>query len=184
MSIVVQNNWTPDIETVLDHIRFNSVLLSKEHKTRYFYLKKILRYFRLPIIVISSVNSVISVGFQNYISQTTISLINCMLALFCSLVASIEMYLAINRQMEDELMAAKEFYFISIDIFKVLQLQIERRPPDGKAYLEDRYKLYIKLVETSHLSNKRITDKLTPINYTPSIVSNNSFPSIECDGEV
>jgi hypothetical protein len=176
MSIEVQN-WTTDIENVLESIRFNCVLLSKEHKSRYFYLKNILRYFRLPIIIISSINSVVSV-MPIQISQTTISLINCLLALFCSLLASIEMYLAINKQMEEELLAAKEFYFISIDIFKVLQLQNIRRPPDGKAYLEDRYKLYIKLIETSHLSNKRITDRLTPVNFTPSIVSNSSFPSL------
>ena len=40
-------------ENVLEQIRINSVLLSKEHKKRYFYLTEILRYFRLPVIILS-----------------------------------------------------------------------------------------------------------------------------------
>ena len=32
------NDWTEDIDRVLDQIRMNSVILSKQHKKRYFYL--------------------------------------------------------------------------------------------------------------------------------------------------
>jgi hypothetical protein len=38
----VMSDWTADIEGVLEQIRINSVLLSKEHKKRYFYLTEIL----------------------------------------------------------------------------------------------------------------------------------------------
>jgi hypothetical protein len=169
---VILNNWTPDIELVLDHLRINSVLLSKEHKTRYFYLKQILQYFRLPIIVISGINSIISVGLQPYIPQGTISLINCLLSLSCSIIGSIELYLQINKQVEEEVVCSKEFYLLSIDIFKTLQLSPERRHPDPKAYLEDKYKSYCKLTETSHLLYKKIIDKLTPISDNINSITN------------
>ena len=159
----MDNGWSQDIEQVLEHIRVNSVLLSKEHKSRYFHLKKILQYFRLPIIVISGINSVISVGFQPYLEQGTISMTNCILALVCSIIGSIELYLQINKQMEDEVVCSKEFYLLSIDIYKNLQLTANRRHPDARAYLEDKYKNYCKLTETSHLLYKKIEDKLAPI---------------------
>jgi hypothetical protein len=49
------SDWTQDIESVLEQIRINSVLLSKNHKKRYFYLIEILKYFRLPVIIISCI---------------------------------------------------------------------------------------------------------------------------------
>lgn len=181
----MDNGWSQDIEQVLEHIRVNSVLLSKEHKSRYFHLKKILQYFRLPIIVISGVNSVISVGFQPYMEQGAISMTNCLLALVCGIIGSIELYLQINKQMEDEVVCSKEFYLLSIDIYKNLQLSANRRHPDARAYLEDKYKSYCKLTETSHLLYKKIGDKLAPIdesmvssiNTTPSNQSLNSVKS-------
>ena len=64
ISLYRMNDWTPDIEIVLENIRINSVLLSKEHSKRYFALKQTLQYFRLPVIIISGINSIVSVGLQ------------------------------------------------------------------------------------------------------------------------
>ena len=56
-----------DIEILLENIRQNCVLLNREHKKRYLRLKQTLKYFRIPIIVLSGVNSLLSVSLQNYI---------------------------------------------------------------------------------------------------------------------
>ena len=104
------SDWTSDIESVLEQIRINSILLSKEHKKRYFYLTEILRYFRLPVIIISGINSIVSVGFQPYIDQGTISMLTCLLALLCSIIGSIELYLTIQKSMENELTSSKDYY--------------------------------------------------------------------------
>ena len=77
--------WSGDIDQLLDKIRINSVILSKQHKKKFFYFNNLLRYFRVPIIVISGVGSIISVGFQPYISQKIISMLTCLLSLFCSI---------------------------------------------------------------------------------------------------
>ena len=91
----VQNDWSLDIEVVLDKIRINCVILSKEHKTKYLYLKGILRYFRVPVILISSIASVSSVGLQTYLDQQLISAITCLLSLTCGIIGSIELFLAL-----------------------------------------------------------------------------------------
>ncbi len=56
-----------DIETLLENIRQNCVVMNKEHKKRYLYLKNILIRFRLPIIGLSGINSVVAVGLQPYL---------------------------------------------------------------------------------------------------------------------
>jgi hypothetical protein len=157
------SDWTTDIESVLEQIRINSVLLSKEHKKRYFYLTEILRYFRLPVIILSGINSIVSVGLQPYLAQGTISMMTCLLALICSVIGSIELYLTIQKSMENELMSSKDYYILSIDIFKTLSLSKEHRPIPAKEYLDKKYSDYVKLYENSNLLSKKITDKLNPL---------------------
>uniref|UniRef100_A0A6C0ITP5 SMODS and SLOG-associating 2TM effector domain-containing protein n=1 Tax=viral metagenome TaxID=1070528 RepID=A0A6C0ITP5_9ZZZZ len=156
-------DWDTDVERVLDNIRINSAVLSREHKERYFLLKSRLQYFRLPVIVISSVNSIVSIGFQSYIEQSTISIITCFLALSCSIIGSIELFLSIQKQMEQDLSNSKEYYLLSIEIYKTLQLSRERRAIHAKEYLEKIYSEYCKLVENSDLITKKIQDELMTI---------------------
>jgi hypothetical protein len=161
--LLYMSDWTTDIENVLEQIRINSVLLSKEHKKRYFYLTEILRYFRLPVIIISGINSIVSVGLQPYLPQGTISMTTCLLALLCSIIGSIELYLTIQKSMENELLSSKDYYILSIDIYKTLSLVKEHRPIPAKEYLEKKYNEYVKLFENSNLLARKITDKLNPL---------------------
>lgn len=62
-------DWTEDIESVLEPIQQNSVILSDEHRKQYFYLNTTLKYLRLPVIILSGINSIISVGMQPYLQQ-------------------------------------------------------------------------------------------------------------------
>jgi hypothetical protein len=157
----INNDWSSDIENVLEQIRVNCVIMSKEHKSKYLFLKGILRYFRIPIILISSVASVASVGLQPYLDQPTISVITCLLSLTCGIIGSIELFLAIQSSMENELMASKDYYILSIEIFKVLTLDRENRSMDGKSFLETSYGTYVKLIENSNILDEKIADRLT-----------------------
>ena len=120
-----------------------------------------MRYFRIPIILISSVASVSSVGLQPYLDQQTISVITCLLSLTCGIIGSIELFLAIQSSMENELMASKDYYILSIEIFKVLTLDRENRSMDGKSFLETSYGTYVKLIENSNILDEKIADRLT-----------------------
>jgi hypothetical protein len=92
-----------DIENLLENIRKNCILMNKEHKKRYLYLKQILIRFRLPIICLSGVNSVVAVGLQPYLHQHIISASTCVISLICGIIGSVELYLQIDQQMKNEL---------------------------------------------------------------------------------
>jgi len=164
-----------DIEIILEGIRKNSILLSKEHKKEYLKLKDSLKYYRIPVIIISSVNSIISVS-QQFIPQNIITATNSTLALFCGIIGSIELFLGINNKMEIELNSSKDYYILSCDIYKVLNLDINNRP-NGKVFLEECYSRYIKLFETSCLLKKRVEDSLTKIEIIR-FARKNSFDSV------
>lgn len=157
-------DWSDDIDDVLDAIRLNCIVLSKRHKTRYFDLKYSLNFYKLPVIVLNGCNSIISVGLQPYATQGTISLTTSLIALLCGIIGSIELFLGIQKRLESDLISGRDYYLLSIDIFKTLSLNRENRPIPAKDYLNEIYNKYTKLVESSEALVKRIDDKLNVID--------------------
>ena len=156
--------WTTDLENVLDKIRINSTVLSEYHKERYYKYKGYLKYFRIPTIIFSAFSSVFSVGLQNFVEQNVVSIVTCLIGLFVGILNSMELFLSISQTMESELTHSRDFYLLSVDIFKTLVLKREHRPLGGKEYLDEKYGTYCKLVENSILVDQKLNDKLVITN--------------------
>jgi hypothetical protein len=157
-------DWSEDIDKVLDNIRINCVILSKLHKQRYFELQSSLKYYRMPVIILNGINSIFAVGLQPYIYQGTISLTNSLIALTCGIIGSIELYLGIQKRLENDMISQRDYYLLSIDIYKTLSLDKSNRPIPSKDYLEKSYNIYTKLIESSSTLAKVKGDKLIPID--------------------
>jgi len=158
------NDWNRDIEKVLDNIRINSLYLSTKHKARYFSLSNSIKYYRLPIIILSGANSIVSVGLQEYISQSILSLTVSLISLLCSIIGSIELYLKKNARMEADLISYTQFYLLSVEVYKTLALLRENRPIPAREYLQKIFNEYTKLIESSNPLETAITDKLLPVD--------------------
>ena len=149
-----------DIEGVLEKIRQNSSTLANYHRRRFLVLKARLKLYKIPIIVLSACNSVFSVCLTGFLDQTYISLLTMFIALVTGIISAIEMFLQINRELESSLVNQKEFYILSCDIYKYLELNRNNRIIDERTFLNDIYTRYIKLIETSYTLKKKIDDKL------------------------
>ena len=158
--------WTDDIDQVLNNIRINCVILTKLHKKRYFELKSTLKYYRLPVILLNGINSIFAVGLQPYINQGTISLTNSLIALTCGIIGSVELYFGIQKRLENDMISQRDYYLLSVDIFKTLSLNRENRPVPAKDFLEKSYNTYTKLIESSSTLCRVKGDKLIPIDLT------------------
>ena len=157
-------DWTEDIDHVLNNIRVNCIILSKLHKQRYFELKSNLIYYRLPVIILNGANSIIAVGLQPYADQGTISLTTSLIALTCGIIGSIELYLGIQKRLENDLISQRDYYLLGIDIYKTLSLSKNNRPIPAKDFLEKSYNTYTKLIESSSTLSRVKGDKLIPID--------------------
>jgi hypothetical protein len=156
--------WTDDIDNVLNNIRINCVILSNLHKQRYFELQSSLKYYRMPVIILNGINSIFAVGLQPYIYQGTISLTNSLIALTCGIIGSIELYLGIQKRLENDMISQRDYYLLGIDIYKTLSLDKANRPIPAKDYLEKSYNIYTKLIESSSTLAKVKGDKLIQID--------------------
>jgi len=158
------NDWNKDIEKVLDNIRINSLYLSTKHKARYFSLSNSIKWYRLPVIILSGANSIVSVGLQEYIAQSILSLTVSLISLLCSIIGSIELYLKKNARMEADLISYTQFYLLSVEVYKTLSLLRENRPIPAREYLQKIFNEYTKLIESSNPLETAITDKLLPVD--------------------
>lgn len=166
--------WTSDIETILNDVRENSVHLSQHHKKRYFYYKQVSTYFRVPTIILSSVASVASVGLTAYVKQESLSGIVCLMSLSIGIINSIELYLRIQDNLENELETSKKYYNLSIDIHKMLNLAHINREGEPKKVLETYYKRYVDLVAESNLLSISYPDKLSKVPKIKSMFERNN----------
>ena len=156
--------WTGEVEDILEKLRINAVNLSEHHRKTYYHFKAYGKWFRLPLIVLASINSTASVGLQPLMEQQIISGITCLIGMFMGIISAYELYLGIQGNMELELKQSKDFYTLSIDLFKTLSLRRENRGEDGKDYLNKKYSHYIKLTEASNLLKRKLSvDTLTTI---------------------
>ena len=148
---MVDIEWSKDVETIIDSIRKNCIILSDLHKNNYLYFKNILQYFRLPVIIISAVNSIVSVGLQSYMPQSMISITTCGLSLVSGIICSVELFYDIQKLVDVEFTQYKEYNLLSLDIFKILQLDRKRRPLPQSEYLNKVYTQYTRLIENSRI---------------------------------
>jgi hypothetical protein len=161
---IMVHKWMAEVEKLCEKLRINCVNLSEYHRRRYYHFKSYGKYFRLPMIILASINATASVGLQPVLEQPYISGITCLIGMMMGILGAIELYLGIQSSMELELKQSKDFYSLAIDVYKTLQLKPEDRGEDGKDYLNKKYGMYVKLCEASNLLKRQLTmDLLTQI---------------------
>jgi hypothetical protein len=159
------DKWSDDIEITLTNISSNSGLISEHHRERYEILINQLKFYKIPVIVISGINSIFSVGLSAYIQQNVVSTLTCLLSLFVSVLSSIELYLSIQKKSEQELITYKSFYLLSVKINTMLSLEREHRQQDGDTFLSQILSEYESLFSNAianGLGNQDKLVKLTP----------------------
>jgi hypothetical protein len=162
-----ENGWSTDVEELLRDIEYNSGVLSTIHKSNYLVLHEYIKYFKLPIIILSSLNSIFSVGLSVYLNQQLVSSINCLISLVCGIISSIELYLGIQKRIENELLSYRDYYLLSIKINNCLKLNREHRTePNGQMFLTEITNAYTALFETSEISSQTFRDRLITLDIT------------------
>ena len=160
----MEEEWSSDVELLLEQIRLNSIQMSLHHKDRFIVLKSYLKWFRIPTICLSAVGVFIAVGLNGYVDHGVVSFLSCGISLVTGIINSVELYIGVQRGMELELSSSKDFYILATDIFKILTLIPENRMVAGRTFLDEKYQAYCKLIESSIIVDSTINDKLLPFD--------------------
>ena len=150
------NEWTQEVEDVLERVRINSVSLSNRHRENFYEYKQMSKWFDLPIIIASTISASFSVGASAYMAQDIVSSITCSISMFITVLSGIKLYLNLDDIIKNEFEMSKQLNLLSLDIFKTLHLKKEQRTDDGIEYLNKIFNSYTQLIEKSNLLRKRL----------------------------
>lgn len=153
--------WNQETKSILDKIRLNSIKLSNKHRATALSYEHVSRYFDIPIIILSTISS--SLGSNKFVPENDKESINLFISMFVTIATSVKLYLNITSNLNQEIALSREYYVLSIDIYKNLNLPLEIRP-DPVQYLNECYSQYVKLIEQSTLNNKIKKDELLKID--------------------
>ena len=155
-----ESSWSDDIERLCNDVLHNVKQQQQVHKKRYVLLRQSLMYFRLPIIVISSANSVFSVGLTLFLTQTTTSVINCLLSLVCGILSAVELFLGIQKGIDNELQSYHTLKLLAVRIATQLKLDRANRDTTGALFLNSVMAEYNQSIESSSVNLFEIDDQL------------------------
>jgi len=170
------NNWTDEVNSILEKMRKNSIELSHRHRLNFYEYKSYSKYFDIPIIIVSVLSSSFSVGAGAFLTQELVSVSTCGISMLVAILTSVKLYLQLEENIKIELEKSKQFHTLALDIYKTLSLKVEQRNGNGLEYLNKRYNEYISMVESSNLLRKNLKkDFLLEID--PHLISDESSTS-------
>ena len=131
------SSWTPDILKMLENLLLNSNNYKENQRKHIFLLSYQLNFFKLPLILLSALNSVFSIGLSAFIEQETVSVLNCLISLLITVIGSVELYLAIQKKLEMRLQSFHHFESLCNKIAATLRLDASNRTGTGPAFLQE-----------------------------------------------
>ena len=152
--------------------------MSEKHRARSVELNQLNKYFEIPVITCSIFSSsFISLGT---IPEKQSQLIQVSISMFIAVLTSIKIWLGLTKQIAETVSLSKDYYILSIEIYKILNLQEADRSVDGLQFMNECYSTYKALIESSNLLKLR-KDELIRIDIDSfsDTSSNRSFNSVE-----
>ena len=155
--------WDTNTEDLLKDIEFNCSIMSQLHKEQYLSLINQIKYYKIPVLILSSLNSIFAVGLSSYLKQDLVSSINCLISFICGIISSVELYLGLTKKIESQILSYRSFYLLSIKINNNLKLKRETRKNKGNEFLLEIENEYISLFKDSEINPTIFKDKLLQI---------------------
>jgi hypothetical protein len=172
-----ENGWSDDICNLLSNYEYNCSTLANSYKGSYLHLMEISKLFKIPLIFLSSANSIVSVGLSAYLDQPMVSNITCLISFICGLISSIELYLGIQKKIESQIISYRSFYLLSIKINNLMRLHPSNRNCDPMTFLTEIEEEYKELFINSNILVRKMKDKLLTLDKKPTLNKLLSFRS-------
>ena len=157
-----EHKWSIDVENQLKNIEQNAIQQANISKIQYIELIWIQKHFKIPVIILSGLNSIFAIS--NFMNQSSVSILNCILSFIVATMGSVELYLGITTKMNIALNSYQSFYLLSVKINNCLRLEREHRSVlNGQKFLDDCLNEFEQLFIQNNISGDFYEDKLTNV---------------------
>lgn len=159
-----ERHWSNDVETQLSNLEKNCTRQANASRAEFMQLLFLQKHFRVPVIIISGLNSIFAVGLSRYISQGIVSSLNCLLAFAVATIGSIELYLQVTKRADTALQSYHSFYLLAVRVSNCLRLDRQHRSElDGRAFLLESLTEYERIFQQNNVG-AQLADSLISEN--------------------
>ena len=130
----MESSWNPKLTSVLEKIRLNSIFLSEKHRARYLEYSSLSKFFDLPVIICSVFSS--SFLSLNAVPPARQQVITTLISMFIAILTSIKLYLGLAALITQEVSLSKDYYSLSIEVYKTLNLAEADRNVDANGHFD------------------------------------------------
>jgi hypothetical protein len=150
------NFWTTSQIDFLNKLKLQCLAYSEFNRKQVNKYTKTNTKFNIPILILSGFNSFIALGFQPFIKQEYISIINSILSLTCGILSSTALYMKYNEKINTCVACSHELNDLHATIFKELSLDEDSRSMDGKDFCNKMFDEYTKIMQKHLIPKKTI----------------------------
>jgi len=161
---VVKNNyWNEDHELLLESLQKSCFRLGKEYKQKYFKLRDKLQWFRIPIIIISSIGGFLSLSNSGYIPplyNKWVSLFVGFTNLTVTIISLIESFKKIDTRMNGSYTTYINFQKLHDEISIIKRIPPNERDTNGNDTINNLFSKYESFIADAPILRKIINDDI------------------------
>uniref|UniRef100_A0A2V0R9W4 VP11 n=1 Tax=viral metagenome TaxID=1070528 RepID=A0A2V0R9W4_9ZZZZ len=136
-----ETQWTA-AEIVLTRVKHSCMRYHLQYRKRYLLARARLMYYDVPIIVLSSVNSVFIAGGKNFLPSDAVEITTCMLALGVGIIQALKTFLKVDENRENCLVTYKDLFRLFCELSIMLDQPRETRGVDPQKFMADKNSEY------------------------------------------
>lgn len=125
-------------ETVLTRVKHSCYKTHLLYRKRYLISRDRLVYYDVPIIVLSSVNSVFIAGAKNFMPLNIVEVTTCMLALTVGIIQALRTFFKVDENRENCLVTYKDLFRLFCELSIMLDQPRETRGVDPQKWMADK----------------------------------------------
>ena len=156
------NTWGDEEEIFLKKISKQCLIYKYYYDKKHEEYKKYFYKFNIPIILISSVNSLLAISLNEFVDQNYVSIINSILSAGAGILSSILLFLKIQEKLNSSRISSLEFHHLNLRISKELSLKRNDRNPNSIQFLNDIFNSFNSIIDLSlPIEKKNIQDTVS-----------------------
>lgn len=140
-------NWDNETEYYLRQLSKVCGDLSERYKIAYNHLLSQERYFKIPIIILSSITGLISMLNTSVENTLPINITASIMSLIIATTNSTEAYLRVGQSMSGAILSSRDYQQLKEHIDCEISLHPKKRTHDGILFLKEAYQKYISISE-------------------------------------
>ena len=155
-----ENEWNSNHEIYLNKLHLQCIEEYHYFNKNFLYYFETSKYYSIPILILSALNSIISMALVSFIDQNYVSIISSAVSLLVGIISSIQMFLKINENMTNALVISIKFHKLSVKICKELSIKRQDRKTDGTTFLNEVYNEYQDAIDRCGAYQRKIKNYL------------------------